>query len=223
MAYRNMNQKGLGVLHFKDWSNSYIPQILQEIYIQRIYHPFLVGKKDLVLLDIGLNIGLWSMYASSFAKQVYSFEPSKETFQIAIQNLTDNKITNVKPFQQAIAKSDGPLDFYHNENTTMNSLHPWVGTTGEKETVEGIRLDTFIAQEKLEHIDFIKLDVEGSEGETIMSEGFLKIAPIVDNLVYEFHDWSSVNPYLINNCLKDLGFQHIKRLNTDATVFGCSK
>lgn len=65
MLFRAMDIKGQGVIHFKDWENSYIPNILNEIYLQKIYYPFLVHKKDAVFLDLGSHIGLWSMYASS--------------------------------------------------------------------------------------------------------------------------------------------------------------
>ena len=78
------------VILFKDWSASYIPHILRELYLDSVYAPFLNGKENLTILDLGLNIGLFSLYASPFAKQVYSFEPSKESFELATKNITEN-------------------------------------------------------------------------------------------------------------------------------------
>lgn len=212
-----------GVIHYKDWDNSYIPNILQEIYLRKIYFPYLSGKRDLVMMDIGFNIGLWSLYASKYAKTIYSFEPSLESYNIGLKNLEDNGIKNVKLYQKAISKDDGKTIFYHSTNTTMNSLNPAVGNTGEKEEVEMVRLDTFAEQEKIKHIDFIKLDIEGFEDKVLMGEGFQKVAPIIDTIVYEWHTWSEANPHLINTALKDFGFKRIKQLGSDATVFACTK
>lgn len=213
----------MGIIHFNDWENNYIPNILQEIYLQEIYKPFLIHQRDLTMLDVGSNLSLWSFYASKYAKQIYAFEPTLETYKLGLKNIDDNNIKNVKIFQKAIAKDDGQTTFYHSINTTMNSMNPSVGNTGEKEIVETIRLDTFVQNQKLEKIDFIKLDVEGSEAEILMGEGFMKIAPIVDTLVYEHHTWAGANSNLINTCLLDLGFTHIKKLNSDATVFAATK
>src|SRR3990167_5528929 len=148
----------MGTIHYKDWDNSYIPNIFQEIYLQKIYEPFLVGKKDLILFDLGMNIGLWSIYASKYAKMVYSFEPAKETFDIASLNLKDNGITNVRTYQKAIAEENGEATFYHSINTTMNSLNPAVNSLPDlAEEVETVRLDNFILQEKIKIIDFAKI------------------------------------------------------------------
>lgn len=219
----DMQIHGAGCIHFLNWKNSYIPNILQEIYLQKIYNQFLSGKKDLTLLDLGSNIGLWSMYAAQYAKQVYAFEPAKETYDVAVKNITDNNLTNVKLIQKAIDTKDGTMTLFHNENSTMNSLSPFVNTKPENaEEVKTLRLDTFVKNEKIERIHFAKIDVEGIEDRIFASESFKNIVPVLDSFIYEWHSWSNSNPNIINGGLRDYGYE-VKQIPSDATIFGCAK
>mgnify|MGYP006276752347 CR=1 FL=1 len=215
-----MNKKG--VINYSDWDNSHIPEILLEIYLQKIYHPYLSGR-DGIFLDLGLNIGLWSLFASKYAKQIYAFEPTKETYDIAVQNFKDNGITNVKAFQKAIAPTDGKVTFYHSSNSTMNSMISLVNDNKVTEEVETMSLETLVKQEKIDHINFIKCDIEGSEDKLFTSESFKKVVPIVDTMIYEWHTWGSSNPNTLNAGLISLGFKTIKKLPCEATVFACMK
>ena len=217
------SQLQFNVIHFRDWDNAHVPEILQEIYLQKIYYPYLSGKKDAIILDLGLNIGLFSIYASKYAKQIYAFEPAKSIFSLAQKNIYENGIENVKLFQKAIGPTDGKTTFYHSTNKTMYSLSPAVNDNKEKEEVETVRLDTFVKQEKIERIDLIKCDIEGTESNLFTSESFKNIVPIVDCLVYEWHQWSISNPNVINHGLMDYGFRKIKQLPSQAVVFACMK
>lgn len=212
-----------GVIHFEDFENSHIPEILQEIYVQKIYFPFFNGKKDQVIFDLGLNIGLFSFYASKYASTVYAFEPASAIYQIAQKNIEGNHLTNVKAFQKAISTEDGKTTFYHSSNRTMFSLSPTINDNQEKEEVETIRLDTFCKQEKIDHIDFLKCDIEGTESKLFTSESFKNVVDRIDCMVYEWHVWDGSNPSIINHGLMDYGFKTIQKLSSKATVFACMK
>lgn len=218
--------KSDGVIHFKNWDSSYIPQILEEMYIKHIYAPYLYGKTNLTIFDLGLNIGLFSMFASRFAKQIYAFEPAKESFEIAKKNIEENGLTNVKFYQKAIAKENGILDFWHADNTTMNSTLEVVtskNTNGKtKESVEAIRLDDFVKQEGITRIDFMKMDIEGTECEVIGSKSFENIVPILDALVVEYHEWSGVNVQQLVTTLRDYGYE-VNLIPAQAVILGAKK
>lgn len=192
------------------------------MYLDRVYHYFFNGRKDLTMLDVGSNIGLFSYYAQDYAKQIYAFEPSGETFKILEANIRDLPIKNIKPYQMAIANENGEMSFYTNTNTTMNSLLKVVDNTQKEEKVKTMRLDTFFEKEKIEHISFAKIDIEGGEGTFFGGEGFKLCAPKIDALVYEWHQWSGVNPTLINNTLYDLGYK-VFQIPCDALVYGAEK
>ena len=46
--------------------------IIRQINTERIYDRFLKDKKDLVILDIGANVGLFTLYAKDSASRVVS-------------------------------------------------------------------------------------------------------------------------------------------------------
>lgn len=47
---------------------------------------------DDVLVDVGANIGLYSLYAAKFCKHVYAFEPHMVNAQSLLQNVADNQL-----------------------------------------------------------------------------------------------------------------------------------
>lgn len=195
-----------GSITFHTWESAHVPEILQEIYIHKIYNRFMLGKKDGIFFDIGFNIGLWSFYASRYAKQIYAFEPVPELAEIGTLNMKNNGITNVEVIQKAVSNEDGKTTFYLSSNETMSSLNKAINDTGKSLTVDCVSLSTFVKEKNINHIDFIKLDVEGSEDKILASDGFKDIVPKVDTVVFEWHSWTNASPMVIADGLKHLGF-----------------
>lgn len=210
------------VIHFKDWDNSYIPNILKEIYLDKVYQPYLQYMQDKIVFDLGCNIGLFSLFAAEYAKQVYAFEPATEAYNLATANLNENEAKNVQLFKMAVSAEDGKATFHINTNTTMNSLNPAVNDHKQTEEVETVRLDTFVKESKIDHIGFMKVDVEGTEDKLFVSESFQNIVPMLDSFVYEYHNWCQSPAHLINEALNDYGYD-IKQIPSEATIFGAIK
>lgn len=209
-------------IFFKDFANSYIPQILKEIYIDRIYAPFLDGKKDLIIADFGGNVGLTSYYFKDFAKQVYCVEPSKRHLEVIEKMIDFNGITNIKVCPYAISNGNGKEKFYHPDNVTMYSMENVMGAK-DFEEVETVTPLEFIKREGITHIDLLKLDVEGVESKVICSPEFKEIIPLIDLIVGEWHSWDSQSELQFANTFKDLGFDFSWNKGTEAFVFTAIK
>jgi FkbM family methyltransferase len=209
-------------IFFKDFTNSYIPEILQEIYQDKVYQPFLEDKKDLTIMDVGANIGLFTLYASQFAKKIYSVEPAGTHMEVLSTMVRYNNLKNVTTIKKALSHENGTADFYHSENVTMYSLNKLVDNTNEKETVETITIDKLFKDYGIEHIDFMKLDVEGAEGLIVGSKGFKSVAKKIDTVVLEWHSWSGFNPAQLVTTIQDYGYK-VKPLKTDATLYACTR
>ncbi len=201
--------------------------ILEEIYKTGLFEPFIPKvKENTVVIDCGANVGLASYYFSSRFETVYAVEPAKEHMDVLKYMLEYNKIENVKPFQFALSMLDKPSEkFYHYNNKTMNSLYSNLAvnnSTGLQQTgfenVELKRLDTFINEQNIEHIDLLKLDVEGIEYELLGSEGFANIASKIDTIVGEIHSYSGRNPSQLFDSLKINGFE-VGTIPNDAHLF----
>lgn len=199
---------------------NFIPNILGEVYRDRVYDQFMPKDKNKTLcLEVGGNLGLVSYYFARHFEKVIVLEPSAKHFPVLLQNLEYNKLTNVMPLKLALTNKNGTAEFYHHPNQTMFSLRPEVnGLPDEKEEVQTMDFETLFKTYDIEKVDFLKLDTEGEEGNIFMSEAFEKVAPKIDKIVYEWHVWSNVNHNLINGMLKDFGFT-VTQIPSDATIF----
>jgi FkbM family methyltransferase len=198
--------------------DNFVGHIMAEVYKDRVYDEFLKGRKDLTILDIGANIGITSYYFSQFAKKVYSVEPSLEHFDILSRMIKFNRLDNVAPICKAIYIKNDKLPLFHNKNKTMFSLHMAVRDPSLKEElVDCITIDKLLERNKIDKVDFMKMDIEGSEVEVVCSPGFRKSAPKIDTIVMEVHDWSGRHPNQIKDALRSYGY-NLDTLKTDANV-----
>lgn len=139
--------------------SSYVDTLKEQIDNGMYAHLF-EGKKDLVFLDIGANIGLVSAYAYPFCKRIVALEPSPNVYPVLRQ-----MCPNIETYCVALAPSDGDCEFFVNDvNSTASST---VNTYGTLTKVQGLRLSTILTKYKLDHIDVCKCDAEGAEGESL--------------------------------------------------------
>jgi FkbM family methyltransferase len=123
-----------------------------------MYDPIFAGRSDMVVVDLGANIGLFSLYAQDSASKLIAVEPAPGTFNI-LKKLTAPH-SNIVTVNAAVGNSDLSVPFYLNENNTTNSL---VSKQGQRIDVPGITLAQLAATHNLTTIDFVKCDIEGSE------------------------------------------------------------
>lgn len=207
-------------IFFKDIENSYIAHIMKEMWMDKVYEPYLGGKTGLNVLDIGANVGIFSLFAYSHADRIIAVEPSKRHFSILNEMLKYNKMDKVIGVNAAIGAENGRSILHHSQNVTMYSLKAEVQDPNlEAEEVDVITFEKLMRENNMDHVDFLKLDIEGFEGEVFCGDDFAKMAPKIDSLVYEWHSWASVNPRIINAALEELGYK-VTQMPTEATVFG---
>lgn len=187
----------------------YLGYQFNEVYRENVYVPFFQGKKDLTVVDIGANIGVTTYYFSQFAKVVHSVEPSMDHFKILKHMVQFNDLENVELHKQAIWIQNKVGKLYHNsENKTMFSLHSGVqDKISMPEDVQITTIDKFFENNKIEHCDFLKLDVEGSEFEILGHSGFKKVAPKIDTIFLEWHAWADRHPAQLKQALESNGFK----------------
>lgn len=210
-------------IFFKQFENSYIPNILEELYRDKIYAPFFDGKKDMTVLDLGGNIGLFSFFAAPYAKQILCVEPSSYHHETIETMLKYNKLDQVKLIKAAISSEDGEAEFHHNTNVTMFSLSPLVEDKKfEVEKVRKMTLETLLKKNNIEHVDFMKLDIEGEEFNVLSSESFANVAPKIDALVVELHSWANVNYENAWAALRDNNYE-VWQIPSEAYILGAKR
>jgi FkbM family methyltransferase len=148
------------------------------LYISGTYEPeTLIVMRQLlrpggVCVDLGANAGLLSMVASRAVGpegRVYSFEPSAREFARLKRHVEANRLHNVRAIRCAVSDRMGvlPLRVAQRPHAGQNTIGASFGYDGvlldRVETVEATTLDAFVERERLESVDLIKMDVEGSE------------------------------------------------------------
>lgn len=175
----------------------YIPFIYKEIYLDGVYVDICNQKTDMTCLDVGANIGIVSQHLRDYSKKVYAIEPSSEHFAALKKNKEFNSWENVEIFNMALAANDGEMMLNKlDSNRTCHSLINDHGQGGEK--VRTMAFDTFFKENKIDHIDFCKFDVEGAEDLILRSEGFKKVADKISAIMVEFHypTWPQLVEYM---------------------------
>ncbi len=205
----------LKAIFYRDWNVDHVNDILREIFIDKLYAKLVIDKKDLTIIDIGANIGLFTLWMYPYAKEIYAYEPSKQHFETFTKLIEFNKLDKVKAFQLALSDKDGEATFYHSPNTTAFSLQNVSNDTKDSETVKTVSIATLLKD--IPHVDILKVDVEGAEGTAFGNEEFDKVAFKIDNIIMEYHQWCGISVTLLMNTIRDRGFS-VEILPTNATV-----
>ncbi|MCK0173779.1 FkbM family methyltransferase [Mycolicibacterium sp. F2034L] len=121
------------------------------------------GMQGKIFVDIGANLGMYSLLARSVGAMAYMFEPEPSHVKFLARNST--LLGSLFPIALSDRKGELPL-YYHPNNPGATSLVEASGFIASDLTV---RVDTFSEQrldsEKL--IELIKIDVEGNESRTV--------------------------------------------------------
>jgi hypothetical protein len=176
-----VTEDALAEAHFANPSN-FADVVLNQINNDRFMDAIFQGD-GLTVLDIGGNIGLFSLFAQDRCKAVYSIEPTPNHFHI-LKELTKG-YANIHLLNYAVSNENTTIDFYINEeNTTMNSIN---NKYGVKVEVKAKTLKTIINELGLTHVDFVKCDIEGSEMVALTEQTVSAVKDIVDHWFVEVH------------------------------------
>jgi FkbM family methyltransferase len=127
-------------------------------------------KPEDVCLDIGGNIGYFSMIMAARATRghVHVFEPIVINAAMINANKELNGFKNVTINNTAVGDQKGMVTFSVSDDSAFSSIKA-TGRFGEAENVSVpiLRIDDYLAENKIDHIDIIKVDVEGAENMVI--------------------------------------------------------
>tara|TARA_B100001175_G_C19453428_1_gene612521 strand:+ start:397 stop:1254 length:858 start_codon:yes stop_codon:yes gene_type:complete len=149
--------------------------------------------KNSNFVDIGANIGIFSLLAAKRNHNVISIEPESLSFTMLNLNIYDNKLNNnmtAYPLSIDQFNKVSQLNIYKmGWGRSMHSFHTDIIIDNKKKEPQflqgsiGIRLDDFLDQIKFTP-DYIKIDIDGNELRLIKgSPNFLKSKKIKSILI----------------------------------------
>lgn len=156
-----------------------------------------------VIFDIGANLGNHSLYWASTlnCEKVYSFEPFKPNFDLLKENIEKNKLNQIIPFNMGVGdgKAKAILKSFDESNYGATTLEE-VDLSNQQEnanTMDIVDIDSFVRDNEIEKVDFVKIDTEGFEEKVIsgMMEVITKFKPAL---------WIEVSPQSYKNVFQIL-------------------
>lgn len=178
-------------------------------------------KKDKIIVDLGANEGFYTLMAKAKSPKarIISVEPNPYAFKLLKKNVKSNKLKGVSIINKAVSSKKGKIDFEVVKGRTAigaTKVYKKYRKLGlEKIKVDTISLDQLLKNYKLERIDVLKIDVEGSEVEILKSSknSFNKIKKIV----VEYHGAQKTKSPVLK-LLSENGFK--KLMDHDEKFYG---
>jgi FkbM family methyltransferase len=152
--------------------------------------------KSPVILDIGANIGLVSLFLAHSRPDasIFAFEPSPETYGYLRRNISSSP--NIRALPIAVGANPSTVTFFSNsrsaagsfcvESTAINRPMPAAENTA---TVPCLPLDDLVHILRLPDIAAIKLDVEGFEASVLRGSSHT-LTSMRATWVLEFNPWA---------------------------------
>ena len=154
---------------------------INEIFSDKDYE-LAKRKKDMVVLDVGANIGMFSLFIKDWAKKIYAIEPSKRIFECLKENT--KKWNNIEIFNVGFSNRKGKAMLYGKGDETPQTM---ILEGENKELIDTTTIEDFINENKIDHIDVMKIDIEGMEYVVLADNSFRNIADRIDFIIGESH------------------------------------
>lgn len=177
-----------------------IPDKKEILFIRNII------DKDTIFLDIGSNVGSYSIMLSDIARDVFAFEPHPFTSKRCKMNFLLNGISDKHVFDVALSDSQGETYFSDNQiNSTINKI---ASSSEGNIKVPLDTLDNFAENNLGREADyFVKIDTEGFEKNVLKGGKFFFQNYNVKGIVFEcFEDKKSD----VFGLLKSYNYETIK-------------
>ena len=180
MELNRYEQKGVKAFIRPNTSDKFI---VDEVIKDNAYRQLNISSSDIVL-DVGLNIGMFTIYALiNNAKKVYSYEPEKENFKLAEMNIKLNYFNyKCELYNSAVIGNDDKHRIFSINLKKNKGAHSLV----EKRGRDSVTVDCININRVLETIQptIIKMDIEGGEYECIKA---VKSFKGIQQFIIEFH------------------------------------
>lgn len=146
--------------------------LIHEILMDQEYY-FDTDQKKPYIIDAGANFGMSSVYFKELYPdaEVLAFEPVPFLHDLASKNIARNKLSDVTVLKKGLAAKPGTATFFMSGDYSMagslTERRKAFGDEIEELTIETVPLADYLDRE----VDFLKLDIEGAEGEVLMAAG----------------------------------------------------
>jgi FkbM family methyltransferase len=134
-----------------------------------------------VVVDVGANLGDFTLGIANAADKIVAVEPSKRNFQALEANIRANNLSNVVSVNVAATEDEG--DVY----LQGNASDMFVAEENEGERTKGMPLDIITEVNGIENVDVLKVDAQGHELSVLFGTHQLFLKKAIKLLIVEVH------------------------------------
>ena len=142
------------------------------VMINALYDSDHLFRKGDVVVDAGARIGTFAAKISAAVGEegrVTAIEPEPGNYACLLKNIRENGLGNVIPIRKMLWSGQRHMPLYLSGNVFSHSAYcdAFFGLTGESIEVEADSLDNILEEAGIGRMDFIKMEIEGSEVEAL--------------------------------------------------------
>ena len=162
-------------------------------------------RKDHIIMDIGAHIGVFSLLAAVKVKKgrVYSIEADEQNYHYLKINVELNRLSNINTYLLALSDYRGTGKLYFARESWAHTLCNPISENWK--VVKTDTLANFITDNNINHVDYMKINVEGAEYSILLSTPN-SIMKRIKHMLIEFHPSDRFNEYNLTRYLKLCGF-----------------
>lgn len=158
-------------------SMTYRPGTVDEVVLadgyqaRRFFPPGFAPPPDAVIVDVGAHIGMFAVHAARLVPQgrVEALEPDPENLALLCRNAAGNGLDNVSVHPVAVEGTLGTAVLYQAHESWAHSTCAAVAPAdAEAVVVAATTLAAFLAEEGIEAVDFLKMNIEGAEYDVLL-------------------------------------------------------
>ena len=178
-----------------------VPNLLEPVglslWMDGVYEPetlkFLKDhiSADAVFVDVGANIGTFSIALARYSERVIAIEPSPQVLPYLRRNVALNQLSNVEIAACAASEpacDSVPLYVPPEGHFGMASSAPQFGAAAT--TVPAKSLDAILFEHAVGNVSVVKIDTEGYEAHVFLGAQKLLYGTSPPPIVFEFCDWA---------------------------------
>jgi FkbM family methyltransferase len=166
--------------------------------------PYLSDAK--FVIDAGANIGFTAVLFANWWPQckIISIEPDRENYELTLKNTSAYPNITVLNGGLWNKEADLKIEAGQEDGFVVREVHSDTAQVKSENLTLGISIDQLLKKFNITQIDFLKMNIEGSEKE-IFSENYENWLPLTKAMLIELHDgknagcskavFSTVNKY----------------------------
>ena len=167
----------------------------EKIFIENLFKTF-KGDGVKIVFDIGANVGEYSSMLLDNSKkagvelELHLFEPTQSCFETISKKFESKKNIILNNFGVSDSNTTAEI-FYDEEQSGLASLYQrnldsYNIQLNHSENISLKRMDEYIISNNIQHIDFIKIDIEGHELNAFNGFGSYLNSDFVDYIQFEY-------------------------------------